>query len=490
MPYIDKSNYLRGLQCPKLLWHSFNRREVIPAPDASAQAVFEQGRNVGRLAQRLFPDGIDLGQAAADFQPAVALAQQALQHRQPLFEATFASDRASARIDILVPVGVERWDLYEVKSSTTAKAVYVNDIAFQVRVLRDAGINVRRAILVYVNNGYVRRGDVDVDGLFVRQDVTDEVDALLAEVEDNVDRMQEVIALDECPEVPIGQHCDSPYRCPLYDVCWSHLPEHSVFTLVRIGRKAFKLAEHDILGVQHISDDFKLTPRQEIQRQAVISGQPHIDRPAIASFLARLKYPLHYLDFETVGPAIPLFDGTSPFEAVPFQFSMHVQQAPGAELEHRGYLADGTADPRREFMERLRAVLGDKGSVVVYNAAFEKGVLSRCAELLPEFAQWVASIKQRVVDLHLPFKRFDYYHPAQCGSTSIKAVLPALTGRGYDELEIKEGGTASSEYMRVTFGNVTDAERQRVRRQLGDYCARDTEAMLWVVEALRQNVAV
>ncbi len=86
----------------------------------------------------------------------------------------------------------------------------------------------------------------------------------------------------------------------------------------------------------------------------MLSGEPHIDRPAVTSFLARLKYPRHYLDFETIGPTIPMFDGTSPFEAVPFQYSLHIQQAPGAELEHHGYLAGGAVDPRREFMERLR----------------------------------------------------------------------------------------------------------------------------------------
>lgn len=477
MSQIDKTTYLRGLQCPKLLWHSFHQPTAIPAPDASAQAVFEQGREVGQLAQRLFPDGIDLGHGPSDLQRAVALARQALQQRRPVFEATFTSDRACARIDILVPVGAQRWDLLEVKSATSAKAVHLHDLAFQVRVLRDAGVNVRRAILVYINNSYVRNGGVDVDALFVRQDVTDEVDALLPDTEDHIGRMQDVIGLDDCPEVSIGPHCDSPYTCPLHDLCWSHLPEHNISTLVRVGPKAFKLMERGILYIRDIPDGFKLTPRQEIQRQAVITGQPHIDRPAVAAFLARLKYPLHYLDFETVGPAIPVYDNSAPFEAVPFQYSLHLQNAPGAEPEHNGYLAHGTGDPRREFMERLRAVLGDKGSIVVYNASFEKGVLTRCAEFMPEFQSWVASVKRRVVDLHLPFKRFDYYHPAQRGSTSIKSVMPALTGRGYDELEIHEGSTASSEFMRVTFGNITDAERQRVRRQLEAYCGRDSEGI-------------
>ncbi len=488
MPRLDKTNYLRGLQCLKLLWHSFNRRELIPTPDASAQAIFNQGRAVGHVAQRLFPGGIDLGQSWTDLEQAIARTRQALQSRGPMFEATFASGHAFARVDLLVPVGVDRWDVCEVKSSTSAKAVYLHDLAFQVRVLRDAGVNVRRAVLVHINNTYVRHGDIDINDLFVQQHVTDAVDEILAGVEDNIDRMLEVISLDESPVVPIGPHCDKPYTCPLHDQCWAHLPMHNVTTLVRVGGKSFRMMAHRIFGIVDIPDDFKLTPRQEIQRQAVISSQPHIDHHAVAAFLARLKFPVHYLDFETFGPAIPLFDGTRPFEAVPFQFSLHIQQAPGAEPQHHSYLAKGTNDPRQEFMQRLRALLGDTGPVLVWNASFEKSVLARCAEMYTEFKPWVASAKRRIVDLHLPFKRFDYYHPDQRASTSIKAVMPALTGRGYDELEIQEGSAASQEYMRVTFTDVSDDERQRVRRQLEEYCGRDTEGMVWIVESLRVAV--
>jgi integrase len=197
-----------------------NEASAAPVPEPSGVVGHGHGGS-----PTVFPDGTDLGQAPTGLQMAVTMARQALQQRRPVFEATFASDRACARIDILVAVGVEQWDFYEVKSSTSAKPIYVDDIAFQFKVLRDAGVNVRRAILVYVNNGYIRHGDLDINDLFVRQDVTDEVDALLADVERNIDRMLEVIGLDECPQVRIGPHCDSPYTCPLHDLCWSHVPE-------------------------------------------------------------------------------------------------------------------------------------------------------------------------------------------------------------------------------------------------------------------------
>jgi hypothetical protein len=486
MPRISKSAYVQGLQCPKLLWHRFHEPEAMPEPGALAEAVFEQSREVGHLAKRLFPDGIEIGAGVIDLDQTVALTQAALEARRPLFEAAFDSGSAYARCDILNPVSGDRWDLYEVKASTSAKPVYIHDIALQVRVQRDAGINVRKYHVVYINNEFVRQGEIDPARFFVREDVTDAVDDLLPTVDDNLDRMQEVIRLEACPEVAIGPHCGTPYDCPLRNRCWSFLPEDNVFTLARIGAKGFRLLEQGITGIRQIPASFKLSPIQELQRQAVVSGKPHIDTATVAAFLKRLKHPVHYLDFETFAPAIPMFDGDGPFEQIPFQFSLHVERAAGAKPEHVMFLAEGTGDPRRAFMERLRAVLGDHGSVIVYNAQFEKGVLTRCAERIPEFEPWVSSVKHRVVDLLTPFKSFRVYNPQQRGSASIKAVMPALTGRGYDELEIQEGGTASMEFVRVNFGDVPAAERQRVRRQLEEYCGRDTEGMVWLVEALRK----
>jgi Domain of unknown function(DUF2779) len=254
----------------------------------------------------------------------------------------------------------------------------------------------------------------------------------------------------------------------------------------RGGKKCWKLLEGGITSLTDTPDDFPLTGNQKIQQRAATTGQPHLDRPAIAAFLSQLKYPQSYLDFETFSTAIPLLDGVKPHQQIPFQFSLHVVQSAGAKPEHFGFLAEGRNDPRPEFMRQLRAVLPETGSVVVYNAAFERSRLDECCDLLPECRGWYRKVERRVVDLLLPFRGFRYYHPAQCGSASMKAVLPTLTGRGYEGLEIQEGGTASLEFLRVTHGDVPDEERQRVRQQLEQYCGLDTEGMIWIVDALRR----
>ena len=288
------------------------------------------------------------------------------------------------------------------------------------------------------------------------------------------------------PDIKIGPHCSDPYACPLQDKCWAFLPPDSVFNLYYGGKKCWRLLQEGVVNLKDIPDHVDLTDRQAIQRKVALTGQPHIDRKALASFLKRLKYPVSYLDFETFNTAIPLFDGLKPYQQVPFQFSLHRQPAPGAKPEHHGFLAEGRGDPRLEFLNRLRDCIGDKGSVVVYNAKFEKGVLDRLADAFPEHAGWIDGAKRRIVDLLEPFQSFDYYHREQQGSASIKSVLPVLTGHSYADLEIQEGSQASLEYLRVHFDDVPEVERRKVREQLELYCGQDTEGMIWIVDALRK----
>jgi hypothetical protein len=207
--------------------------------------------------------------------------------------------------------------------------------------------------------------------------------------------------------------------------------------------------------------------------------------PALAAFLGQLEYPISFLDFETFAPAIPLFDDSRPFQQIPFQFSLHILRSESAPPEHRQFLAEGTADPRPEFMRQLRDALPETGSVVTYNASFETGRLKESCELLPEFKPWFRKVMPRIVDLLLPFRGFRYYHPKQHGSASMKAVLPALTGKGYENLTIQEGGMASREFLRVTYGQVTDAERRSVRQHLEEYCGLDTMGMVEIVNSVR-----
>jgi hypothetical protein len=482
--YISKSKFLWGLQCPKLLWHAYNLKELIPEPNAATQAIFEQGHEVGALAKRMFPEGVEVGAGVLDLDETIRLTQAALKLRKPLFEAAFSAGGGYCRTDILRPAPKDGWDLIEVKSTTSVKEVHLEDLAFQTWILTSAGLKIRSCYLMHINSDFVRHGEIDPKKFFTLEDVTDQAAELAQLVTDKLDDMFNVIRQRQYPDIKIGPHCDDPYTCALHDHCWNFLPSHSVFDLYRGAKKGFELLETGVTALVDIPDDFKLTANQGIQKQAAISGSPYTNKEAILNFLAQLEYPVNFLDFETFGTAIPLFDGVRPYQQVPFQFSLHIVRALGAKPQHITFLAEGRHDPRQSFMLKLRDAVSRSGSIVAYNAPFELGRLKECCAALPKFLPWLKAIEGRVVDLLGPFQSFHYYHPEQRGSASMKAVLPALAGKGYEDLAIQEGDAASMEFLRVTFGEVTTEERGRVRQQLEDYCGRDTEGMVWITDAL------
>ena len=484
-PFISKSKYLNGLQCHKLLWFYYNAKDQIPAFDAQTQEIFDQGHLVGDLAKRLYPNGIEIAGAANDFGKLLALSKEALSQRRPLFEAAFKSGNAFARADILNPVGKNDWEIIEVKSSTEVKDVNLHDLALQRYVYEGAGLSIAKCFILHINNEYVRKGEVESKKLFTKTEVTNEVGDLLRSVPVNLRTMQDVIRQKNFPEIEIGPHCSDPYGCPLQELCWKFLPENNPLTLYYFNKaKAFELIHNGQLDIQKLPPSANLGDKQRIQIDAQRSRKPHVDKEGIRKFLERIEYPLYYLDFETMGTAIPLYDDVRPYEQIAFQYSLHIVDSEGKKPRYESYLADGKSDPRLEILKKLKKLLGDHGSIVAYNAPFEKDKLKKASDVFAEYAKWYQSVEPRFLDLLAPFKSFYYYHPDQHGSASIKAVLPVLTGKSYKGLEIAEGGTASLEYLRVTYGDVDEKERQKVRRQLEKYCALDTEGMIWIVEEL------
>jgi len=240
------------------------------------------------------------------------------------------------------------------------------------------------------------------------------------------------------------------------------------------------------LTIGEITDDYRLNNKQLIQQASVVSGESHVDKGAITEFLSSLEYPLYYLDFETIGPAIPLFDGVRPYQNVPFQYSAHVVRDEHSKPEHYSYLTDGTGDPRHGLLAELQKVLGYSGSIIAYNKGFEEGCLRDMAAALPEYSDWIEQVCTRLVDLLEPFRNFYYYHPAQKGSASLKAVLPAITGKGYEDLVISDGQVASLTFLTAIYGEIPEEERAKVMSDLEKYCGRDTEGMIWIVERLRE----
>ncbi len=481
---LSKSKYLNGLQCPKYLWVRIKEPASLPRFDASMLHRFNQGHLVGEIAKKRFPDGIDI--PADDFTVNLMKTEELLKDRKSLFEAGIMVNNAFSRIDILKHVNNDEWDIIEVKSSTRIKNVNFSDVSFQRYCCEQYGLKIRHCFLMTVNNEYVRQADIDPAGLLTITKITAGVERATNGIHQRVDSMFNTIASEKCPDATIGKHCNSPYECPLKKDCWSFLPEHNIFDMYGSKKEAFELFEKDIYSFKHIPDDFQLSSKQEIQKICEISGKPHIEKKPISQFLNNLDYPLHYLDFETFSGAIPLFDGTRPYQQIPFQFSLHVVDAYNATARHYSFLADGTDDPRAEFVASLKRVLGDSGSIVVYNQSFEKGVLKALATIFPEYNDWVETLNGRIIDLLSPFRSFHYYDAEQKGSASIKNVLPVLTGASYDNLDISDGMNASLAFLGIISNSVSAEEEIKIKNDLEKYCTLDTEGMIWIVDKLKE----
>ena len=488
---LSKSRFQKGLQCEKALWLAVHRRDLIPPTPESQQWIFDQGTEVGRLAQQLFPGGVEV--AENHLHPAEALASTRrvlAEGVAALYEPAFEHEGSFARVDILAAAGDGRWDLYEVKSSTSVKPEHITDAAVQAYAVEGSGLALRTINIVHIDSSYeYPGGSYDVSALFAVQDVTVEARAFMPSVPDHLARFAAMLAGPE-PAHPIGTCCSSPYACEFAPYCHTFLPdEYPVTALPRINdSQLHALLDAGITAIADVPSSFPgLSAAQRAAVALVASGEPYTDAAGLGRELGSLTWPVYHLDFETVAPALPLWPGTRPYQTVPFQYSVHVQH-PDGPVEHREYLHRGTADPRRPLAERLLADLGTTGSVLHYTA-YERTVLERLAETLPDLAEDIAALRPRLFDLERVI-RLHTRHPRAVGRTSIKYVLPAwCPDMSYADLAIADGQTASARYLRVLRGQTTGAEAEQVLDDLTEYCGLDTHAMVRLLDEIRRRAA-
>ena len=486
---LSKSTFIRGLQCEKSLYlykHHYKLKDSIPA---SLQLVFDQGTNIGVLAQELFPNGVDASpETYFKMHESIGKTLDFINKGETIiYEATFQFNDVIAALDILVKDD-GGWKAYEVKSSTSISETNIKDAAIQFYTIKNSGIDLKDISIVYINNQYTKDGELDIHQLFVIESVYDQVLQFLARIPNEVRRLKNVIESPEVPQIDIGPHCSDPYDCDFKGTCWKHIPDYSVFDIANLrSKKKFDLYNEGIITLDQIDlAHTSLNPNQVLQVQSEINGTSHIDIEEIRNFTNDLNYPLYYLDFETIGPAVPKYNGSRPYQQLVFQYSLHIQQTPTSELEHREYLADPLQDPRIRFIEQLIQDCGSKGDVLVYNIGFERGKLNDLIEVFPEYSDELRGIVNRLKDLMIPFKQKWYYTPEMRGSYSIKAILPALVPElSYNDLDIKEGSTASNTFLSMVNGTF-EGDVEEIRNQLLEYCKLDTYAMVKILDKLKE----
>ncbi len=490
IPLLSKSRFMAGLQCQKRLFLECYEGRLRDPLNPSTKALFEAGSRVGVVARGLFAGGVGIGDDYQSHDDAVRKTHLALEQprARAIYEAAFNHDNIRVRVDILAPAGNGAWDLIEVKSSSGYKEEYLSDIGIQLYVLEGAGVPIRKACLVHVNNQYVYEGGPYVlERLFTVRELTAQAREALPKLQLALEEMRSPLWALEAPDISIGPQCKRPYLCPFYTHCHLNGPEHPIERLPRMNPqliRAFRDAEID--DIRDIPEDFDgLSDLHRRIRASVITGRVHSD-PELREKLQALRPPIHFLDFETCNPALPRFAGTRPFQQVPFQWSDHVLQRDGT-LEHRGYLHLEDTDPREPLVESLVRSLGKEGPIVVYSG-FEERIIRSLAEDLGEWREdLLAIVESRIVDL-LELIRSHYYHPQFRGSFSIKDVLPALIeDLDYQDLEIREGVQAATAFVEMIDPETAKARSIALQNALSAYCYRDTEAMVRLFQKLRED---
>ncbi|MBT3261029.1 DUF2779 domain-containing protein [bacterium] len=486
---LSKSQFIRGLQCPKSLWLYKFRSKLRTLPDQAKLALFAAGTEVGQLAQKLFSGGKELQFGGTSFAQKLDLTAQYIKSGvNNIYEATLKYDDILVMVDILHKVK-DGWEIYEVKSSTSEKEVSVDDIALQYHVLRGWGLNIVKASLIHINNQYVREQKLDIKQLFKVVDLTEVVQEKQEFIQNKLKALRKVLWERNMPLLDIGPQCFKPYECDFKDYCWQHIPGYSIFNLrgMKLEEK-FELYKQGILDFRRVPFNYALTDKQSQQIKAELNDEKMIDQKKIKAFLDKLYYPLYFLDFETFQTPIPPFKGIRPFQQIPFQYSLHYLNSSFDVLSHKEFLAEPGTDPRLKLVKQLVKDIPANTCILAYNSSFEKKVIEDLADIYPDYADKLRDISNRVFDLMIPFQQNYVYTKEMKGSYSIKKVLPALVPElSYQGLEINNGGIASITYRELV-KEKDQGKRAKVKDNLLQYCKLDTLAMVEIWRKLQSFI--
>jgi hypothetical protein len=512
---ITKSDYVVWRDCPHNIWVKKWRPDVYNASPLSEfeMHLIESGNMVEETARGRFPGAVLVEEKGEE---ALNKTKDLLSTgTKTLFQASFSDGTLFAAVDVLKQGEKGELSLYEIKASNSSKfeseaesgdegdevvdtrdtfalekykkAIlkdhHLYDLAFQVYLVRKLGHTVTKAYLLRLNKLYVRAGDIELDKLFVIEDVTIYVDEVLARVGEEVQMLIERLSSEKEPSGP----CCCIYKgrsnhCTTFSFHNKEVPAYSVHDLTRVGsskKKLYELIDSRIYDILQIPDDFEFGKKIQKQVEVHKRGRVSIDREAIQAELATLKFPLYFLDYESFNPAIPRFSGYRSYQQIPFQFSLDRLDSPEAELVHEEFLYTGSKDPSPLFVEDLQKKIGKVGTIIVWFRPFEASHINKhLAVRIPECAEFVKNINDRMFDLMTIFSKQLHIHPDFHGSASIKKVLPVLCPElSYKELDIGNGSEAMNIWNKLTTEGATDQERAEIERAMKEYCGLDTYAM-------------
>ncbi len=474
---LSKTRILAALQCEKRLYLMLNHPELAISKKSP---LAESGIAVGEQARKEFSDGVLVNRFQENVDPFTETSNYLKdENTVAIFEAGFRYQDTEVFVDILQRDD-SMWNLIEVKSASSVKDNYIDDVTVQYMVLTNAGIKINRIELMYLNKNFVYQGDGNYDGLFIREDIAERVIAHRHTISDAVAHIRQNITEEE-PVHHVDGHCKTPYNCEFKSYCEKQDGDYPVSWLPNAAVAIRKLHDDAIYDIRDIPIDMLSSETHLKVRRVTIDGHAELESNA-AHILKRLDYPRYYLDFETINFAVPIWSGTRPSQQLPFQWSCHIQQRDGTTT-HKDFLDVSGKDPRRKFAESLIAACGTAGPVIVYNKSFEKGIIKSLAGEYEDLKEQLLVINTRVFDL-LPVMKKYYYHPAMKGSWSIKNVLTCLLPElRYSDLgDVQDGLMAQSAYLEIISGKLSKQEKDSLYADMLAYCELDTYAMLAIID--------
>lgn len=504
MHTLSKSRYTAFHQCPKLLWLRVHKPEAVPE-DPALQARLEQGNEVGDLAMQYFGDYDEvttLRGGKLDIASMIKKTDQCMRRGvDNICEASFDFEGNYCAVDILHKDG-RGWAIYEVKSTTLSASnpdikkieKYFPDIAYQKWVLDQCGVKVTGAYLLCLNSDYRREKRLDIQDMFVAIDVSRDILGEYGRVDAEAREAMKVVNSKTEPDIDLSEDCYKPYPCAFFDYCKRQHgisgDDPSVFDVYRMsGKDKIGHYKQDRITFEKLRGQ-RLNPTQRMQVENTLNNTEEINRRGIRDFLDSLSCPLYFLDFETMQSAVAEFEGTKPYQQIPFQYSLHIAKRLG-RYDHLEFLAESDgSDPRRELAEQLCRDIPANVCVVAYNMEFERRCIKELAEAFPDLSGHLMCIHKNIQDLLEPFRAGYYYVPAMGGSFSIKSVLPALfpNDPDLDYHNLKGDVHTGSEAMN-TFPKIKDmswSQARRARKDLLKYCELDTWAMVKIWEKLNE----
>jgi len=492
---LSKSEYMMFLKHPAWLWLKKHDKSKLPVIDEQTQARFDVGHSLEDYAEQLFPNGQYLGFKSYDeYLSLPERTKKALNGKtETIFQGRFEVNNITCIVDVLKRVGDNEYDLIEIKSSAEVKPEHITDLAFQTIVLEDSGLVIRNINVAHINNKYIRSGNIKADELIViSEDISGEVRELLEETRNNIKKALAVISLNKIPDISpryAGSGSLSDWL-PIYENLSGGIDKYSIYNLSYLNTETIaNLEDLNIKSINEIPPDFKLkNKRQEFQVEATRSGEQIIDKDEIKEFINTLKYPIHFFDFETIHEAIPLFDGTYPYQQIPFQYSLDILQGPSSALIHKEYLPMEYSNPMPSVIEHMIKDFEGSGSIIVWYKSVEMGRNKEMALLYPEHEKFLLGLNDRIVDLRVPFANNWFVDKDFLGSASIKDILPVITKHNHKKLNISSGGMVGEIWIKTLLEEKSKEKKEQMIKDLLEYCGLDTLAMSEILKVLEDTV--